>query len=244
MLLRTASKALIFAFLLYMYGTYTLWVWFVLSIFGSLYLYFKEQVHSKLFLPSFLVLIGASFLSISRMSPESTAFLATLSLYFGILFFILLGVKNLIFIHRILPYYFLNTFLFAVIFMLFFASDTGGFFIHTYLLLCAAVFSLVREFLGFNFAPTLGLLQTPVAIRRNIIALIFTFLLMEFVWVVALLPLGFLNAASFMVLVILLLEDLLLHTLSGTLTRPIILRNATFFLSISFLIFWFSKWIP
>ena len=227
-----------------MYGSRALGVWLILCALASLYLYFRERVHSRLFLSSYIVLLAASLLSIHRINPASAPLLFAASLYFGILFFILLGVKNLIFIHRTLPYYFLQTFLFASVFMLFFNSDKSDSFIITYFLLGAAAFFLLREFIEFNFAPALGLLQTPIAIKGGITAFVFAFLLMELVWVVALLPLGFLNAASFMVLAILLLEDLLLHASGGTLTRPIILRNATFFLCIGLVIFVFSKWIP
>lgn len=227
-----------------MYGVRALGAWLILCVLCGLYLYFRERVHSRLFLASCIVLLAASLLSIHQINPASAPTLLVVSLYFGILFFILLGVKNLIFIHRTLPYYFLQTFLFTSVFMLFFNSDTSGSFIAAYFLLGAAAFFLLREFIGFNFAPALGLFQTPIAIQGGITAFVFAFLLMELVWVVALLSLGFLNAASFMVLAILLLEDLLLHALGGTLTRQIILRNATFFLCIGLVIFGFSKWTP
>lgn len=240
MQLQLVLKAVLFSTLLVFVKSG--WAWFGIFVLMILYFYYHDPWNISRFLSSFLILGAGSLIAFWRLSPQNTLASIIIAVFFGILFFILLGVKNLIFVHRAAPYYFLNSLLFSVVFILFFSTDKSMLFTLKYLLAGFAAFLLFREFLTFNFELPEGSIQSPVLVKKNLAALVFTFLTLELLWVVALLPIGFLNLVSLMLLFILLLEDLLLHNWSGTLTNQIILRNTTFFLLVGLVIFAFSKW--
>ena len=65
---------------------------------------------------------------------------------------------------------------------------------------------------------------------------------MEVIWVVALLPMGFLNSSALVLLFILVLEDFAVNYFAGGLNRILILRNITVFVLISLAIFAASHW--
>lgn len=79
---------------------------------------------------------------------------------------------------------------------------------------------------------------------RNLGALAFGFLMLQALWVVAILPLGFLNAASLALLIALILEDFFIEHWSGEMNRKIILRNITLFLVLGLVILGASRWSP
>lgn len=220
------------------------WSWLAIFIIAALYFYFRESWNRSRFFSSFVILLSSSVLSVWRLAGQSSPLLFAAAVIFGILFFILLGVKNFIFVHRLLPYYFLSSFLLLAVFLLFFSVDKSNLLTAEYLLVGLSAFLLYREFLLFNSESSPSLLQTPLITRKNLIAFALAFLTFQLVWVVSLLPLGFLNSASLLLLFALLFEDLLLHNWNGTLTRQIILRNMTFLLLIGLVIFAFSKWTP
>ena len=220
------------------------WFWVFVFIAGAFYFYRRESLNAKYFAGSFLILVSVSLLALFNVFSQNSWLYVVSAIFFGILFFILLGVKNLIFVNRILPYYFLNSLLFGAVLILFFAGDKSSIFAFKYLTAGAAFFFLFREFIIFHFETPHSVGQSPVSAKKNLIALTLSFLILQFVWIAALLPIGFLNATSFMLLSVFILDDLLIHNSRGTLTRQIILRDTTFFLVITLIVFAFSKWTP
>lgn len=242
MQLLLALKAAAFAVLFYFAGSSDFFL--LLFILASSYFYYRNYWNAKHFLASFVVLLAICLIALWRLGGQNALLSTILAVFFGVVFFMLLGIKNMIFSHRTLPYYFLNTFLFAAALLAFFSADKSSSFVLEYLGLGAASFLLFREFLNFNYEISLGQIALPILSKRSLKALVFAFLVLELSWIVALLPIGFLNATSLALLFILLLEDLSLHNWNGTLTRRIALRDTTFFIVISFVIMVFSRWSP
>ena len=232
MLLPLALKAALFSFLLFLANSH--WLFILLFILVVSYLYFRPSLNASQFLFCFLVLVGASLLAVNLLGN----WLMAVSLFFGFLFFLLLGVKNLIFVNRQPLYYIFNSFLLLVIFIYFFWAENFRLFFIRYLLLFFAVAFLFREFSTF-FIP--GLPNSP---KKRLIIYGTAFLVLQLVWAITLLPLSFLNAASLALLIALILQDFISHHFSGTMSRKIVLRNATVFLILSLVIFGASKWTP
>lgn len=82
----------------------------------------------------------------------------------------------------------------------------------------------------------------PGLAKKNLISAVLAFVLTQLSWAVNLLPIGGLNSASLALLIALILNDLTIHHLSGTLNRQIVLRNATIFIVLTLLVFGASGW--
>jgi hypothetical protein len=147
-----------------------------------------------------------------------------------------LGIKNLIFVKRGPFYYLLNGLLLLAIFILFFFSAQPHLFFVKYLLVFFAITFLFKEFLNFFILESLN----PQ--KRNLVVLGTAFLMLQLLWVIKLLPISFLNAASLALLIVLILQDFIGHHLSGTISRQLVLRNITVFLILSLVIFGASRW--
>ncbi|MEK7143820.1 MAG: hypothetical protein AAB820_00610 [Patescibacteria group bacterium] len=232
----SALKAVIFAGLLFLSVIY--WLFTVIFLIVALYFYFRPTINAGRFLFSFLALLAISLLVVKSLAVG--LWLSVIGLFFGFLLFLLLGIKNLSFVHRQPLYYLYGALMFLTIFAVFFNADKSGLFTVKYLAVGLAIFLIFREFLGV-IEETESI--SGLSIKKNLYSLVFAFLVLEFIWVVALLPLGFLNAASFAILFALVLEDLIIHHFGGTLNRLLILRNVTVFLILTVAIFGASVWI-
>lgn len=214
------------------------WSFAVIFLAVAFYFYFRPAINAGRFLFSFLAVLAVSLLVVKSLTIG--LWLLAICLFFGFLLFLLLGIKNLSFVHRQPLYYFYGALMFLTIFIVFFNSDKSRFFAVKYLAVGLAIFLIFREFLGV-IEETEGIAGFPL--KKNLYSLVFTFLILEFIWVAALLPLGFLNAASLAILLVLVLEDLIIHHFGGTLDRRLILRNITVFLILTLAIFGASIWI-
>ncbi len=230
MLLPLALKSLTFSLLLFLASNH--WFMVIILVLVAFYFYFRPSLNGGKFILSFLVLLAVSFLAVRYLDNISMV----ASLFFGSIFFLLLGVKNLIFVHRQHIYYFFNGFLFLAIFVLFFLSGNSGMFFIKYFLVFLAVAFLSKEFLYFSFPDSLS------SSKKNLVAYGAAFLIIQFLWGISLLPLSFLNAASLALLVALILQDFFVHHFSGTMNRQIILRNITLFLILGLVVLGASKW--
>lgn len=230
MLLPLALKSLIFPLLLFLAAGH--WFWAVILVPMAFYFYFRPSLNGGKFILSFLVLLSVSFLAVRHFSGGSLA----VSLFFGAIFFLLLGVKNLIFVHRQHIYYFFNGFLLLAIFILFFLSGNLGLIFVKYLFTFIAIAFLFKEFLRFSFPGS----SSPS--KNALVAYGAAFIIIQILWGISLLPLNFLNAASLTLLAALILQDFFIHHLSGTINRRIILRNTTLFLVLSLVVLGASRW--
>jgi len=199
------------------------WPLALLFILAALYFYFRPSLNVGQFFASFLVLITTATLIMSLRGGAEAIFIP-LSLFLGFLFFLLLGIKNLIFVKREPFYYLLNGLLLLVIFILFFWSAQSHLFFVKYLLVFFAIAFLFKEFLNF-FIP-----ESLHSQKRNLVVWGTAFLVLQLLWVISLLPISFLNAASLSLLIMLILQDFIVHHFSGTISRQLVLRNITVFL--------------
>lgn len=204
----------------------------LLFLLVGFYFYWRPVFWGSQFFNSFLILLIISFLAIKFLNFGIFGVISILGL--ATLFYWLLGVKNLIFANRSSVYYLLNSILLFLIFLFFFLVDKLQFFSVKYLLAGLGIFMLSREFLSFFI--------TDFPKRKVLIAAGFSFLTLEFLWAISLLPIGFLNSAALMLFAALILMDFIVHHFSGTLTRRIILRNATSWIVLSIIIFAASNW--
>ena len=229
-------KGLVFGILLWVSAYH--WFIFLLFILGAVYFYFNPILNSKDLLVGFLVILFTSLILTVRLSMPIYRFAAVLS--FSFLWVLLLGIKNLIFINRQKIYYLLNSFLLLSIFLIFFYADKSRFFTLKYLAAGAAVFFLLEEFFRI-FRESIR--QNLILGRRyHLLAVTIGFLGIQLLWVIALLPVGFINASALMLLSILTMENFSLHYLDGSINRRLVLRDITVFLLFGLIIIGISSW--
>ena len=202
---------------------------------AAFYFYLSPFFNIKRPLPSFFILLIFSLVVSARFSGPIYWVLAIL---FGFLFFLFLGVKNLIFVNRQPLYYLFNNLLLMASFIFFFNSDKSQWFFIKYIMVFLIAFILFKEFLAISSPRLIG------EQRINLVAFSFSFLILQFVWAIGLLPFSSLNSASLVLLIILILQDFIIHHLAGTINRRVVLRNATIFLVLNLVVFAASKWSP
>ncbi len=209
--------------------------WFFIAVFlmAGCYFYFVPNMNSRQFSASFLVIL--LFPAFLREFLDPGWFL-TVSLAYMVAFFVLLGLKNLIFINRRPIYCFLNGVLVFTIFSLFFWSDrTGNFFFVKYLLTFSTFLFLFKEFLNVSR-------EGHGAQKNNLFAWSISFLVLQIVWALSFLPINFLNAGALTLLIVLIFQDFVSGHLSGSIDRRLILRNITVFIVLALAIFGASSW--
>ena len=233
---RSALKAAIFG--LFVFLAAAGWPLTVIFIVAAAYFYFQPFSKTRPMLSSFLILLVVSLLFVFYPFNEQWPLRLAVVLILSFLFFLLLGIKNLIFVHRQPLYHLFNNSLMFLVFVAFFLSDKSNFFALKYLLAGLAIFLLWHE--AFRFALNLG--QT--AANVNLLAAGFTFLNLQFFWAVALLPLGFLNSSALLLAMVLVMKESAIHHLNGTLNRQGALKNIIIFIASIVVIFAASRWRP
>ncbi len=243
--LQSALRAIIFSLILAaVYNSRSFWLFF-LFIVAALYFYFNPLFEAKKYFSSFLIFLIVALLAVSHLPAIAGKWNFFAAALFGLFFFILLGVKNLIFINRLLIYEFVNNFIFLSLFITFFLFDKSNWFFLKYLIVFAAIFLLFRTFLFLQDseqgiqAPSL-----PILAKINLFSASLAVLTSQFILIAAYLPIGFLNLAAISLVVVLALKDLTISHLFGNLNRSVILKNATMVLIFSVIIFIASKWQP
>ena len=154
-----------------------------------------------------------------------------LVVYFAFLFYLILGIKDLVMIKRAGWYRFLNLALVHMILLLFFYYNQEFFLIKLVLVFCALLF-LLKELL-----------------KNRLVVWLLAFLMTQSIWAIGLLPVGFINAANFGLLAYFIMLDLAEYQLSGPayrqagyLPRRRILTDVTIFVLLALLIFATSRW--
>ena len=206
--------------------------WAVLVFFSlSLAIYFslpKDRSHIKF---SFWLLQIFGFLG-SVLPAVENFFGIFIFISFGILALTLFLIVHFVFKDRFLIYGVWNVLFLFLVFSEFFYFDFPQFLeIVLLFLVLVLIFEEVFRFFGIIWRE-----------RILLASLVLSLLGIELFWLVSLLPLGFVNAAVFLALSLLLLRDAVLFHLQGVLTRVFIFKELTFFVTISILIFAASKW--
>ncbi|MEX2033334.1 MAG: hypothetical protein WD889_02120 [Candidatus Colwellbacteria bacterium] len=186
-----------------------------------LVIYLRPPLNNRKFLVSALSLLALPIL----LPPVAGILEWLLLVLWGIMFFLLLGVKNLIFLRRQGNYEIVHLFLvfgLGVLYLLGFLPFIPQ------ILLFLALFSLVREFYS--------VLAPSYPQRVILAAATHALLLVEIAWILSFLPINFLAGGALLALITFIFHDLILHHFQGTLSRQIILRNVTLFTMLSILL--------
>ncbi len=154
---------------------------------------------------------------------------------FGFLFFILLGIKNVILVRRRQWYAVLFVALVYGISLLFFTSTSGDHAIRDTLLLTLFMYLLLREYVNVQ--------EHPYHRALKVIILTQTVLVIETAWVLSLLPLGFSKAASLLTLLAMMLAGILDRYIRGTLTARFLRLSVVLFTLLTGVIFLSVRWI-
>jgi hypothetical protein len=229
--------------------------WFF--VLAAFLLYLKPFFQPAKLMRSFLILLGTAFTfrdiipAIQDFSPSISYFAA---LYFGALFFMLLGIKNLVFLHRIERYFmFYNGLLLAVFISVFWHLKPAEplqfliistLFVASVILILSEFLELLRDHFARSIASTeagnSALLDKPKMLR--LWSWLFGLLAFEIFLAIELLPIGFIMQAALLLLFIVLGTDLLRKHLEGSLTTNYVLRAVTVLIFATLVIFASARW--
>ena len=232
--LRLILKSLIFAALLFWVKTSQFGVLPILIFIAvGLVLYFRNHPQNNLEnIYSFLALLSVSILSINLLGRAQ--FILPAIIFFSFLFYLILGIKDFYFIRRYEWNSVKNIFLIFSIFLVYFMSNKYVFFYLDYLAVFIAMFFLIKEWIFW--------LEPNFPKRYNFVAFVFSFLILQILWAVSILPLGFLNSASLMAIFIYIMFDSCTDYFKGILTKKQIIKDLII-LTFSFIaIFFFTNW--
>lgn len=210
--------------------------------------YCRPFFQTRQFLASFLVLLVATL-----EMPYRNMLVA---LYFTGLYGLLLGIKNLVFLHRKQLYYLASGLLALLVCVLFFSLDRTEGFLVEYLATGLALFLIAREFFVIfgvyeaqgiagvreSEALELNFFENHILAKKNFIALVFAFVMLQLLWAILLLPIGFVNSSALAIMAILLIKNLAIHYVSGTFTHHLALKKIALFVSVWVIVFISSKW--
>ena len=222
--LKLALKALVFAgcLVLVKFSGFGLLPAIFFLIIASI-LYIRPIFQTFHYLPPFLILLVTGLLWINYL-PSKYAILGILAL--TVLFYILLGVKNLVLIDRIWANWLLHLGLIYLIVLVFFLLSPDQWFL--------------LKLLGLFFALTF--LLEGIVKGRRIWSIVPAFLLTEAAVGIRLLPIGFLQATNAMFIVVWSLTSLVLKYRQKNLTRREVLKNLTLSGILLLIIFITSRW--
>lgn len=232
--LQLILKSLIFAGLL---------LWVKTSQFGVLpillfiavgfVLYFRNHSRNNLEnIYSFLTLLLVAMFGISLLSHYQ--FILPAVFFFSVLFYLILGIKEFSFVRRYEWNSVKNILLIYSIFLIYFMSNKYTFFYLKYLAVFVAIFLLIKEWLFW--------LEPNFPKRYNLVAFVFSFLILQIIWAVSILPLGFLNSASLMTVFVYIIFDSCTDYFKGVLTKKQIIKNFIILALSLITVFFFTKW--
>ncbi len=221
--LQLAFKAGVFAGLLYFvkfadFGPVSIFVFFA----GALILYAKPLFRTfEVFIP-FAILSILSLLA-SYLLSDSRYFILS-AIIFSVLFYLVLGIKDLALIQRMAWYRFVNLSLVYTALLIFFYTN------QEYFLLKISLLFL-----------TIFLLSKSL-IKKRLVYWITAFLMLEAIWAVSFLSIGFVSSANLSILIYFIITDLALVNIEGALTKKKILIDTSIFIILLVAIFALSRW--
>ena len=227
---RSLSKAAVLSGLFWVGGIFGFPWWAVAGIFFfALAFYFSLPEDRSLFRASFFLLIVSAFLISAADFGFSRVFTA---LFFGVLFFIMFGLVSFLFRERFLVYGIgitaVNFLVAAEIFYL------GNF--NPLVWLAGFLIFFILQSESFNFFGISWFSRRVLSAGAISLAALYVG------WFISFLPLGFLNAAAFLALLLLIARDVVLFHFQGILNRAFVLKEITIFIILGILIFTAGKW--
>ncbi len=204
--------------------------WPVVIFFGiSLWLYFFPPLFTKKFAYSFLaILAGIIF------TPYIGNWNWIVPLLAGVIFFFILGVKNLIFLRRHSFHLLAHSLMIIWLALLFFAGKLGALSLFA---LAIILWPLLREYLVVRNSNDEA--QSPLI---NATATAGVFMATELAWCISLLPIGFIEETAIFSALLFLAEDAIYYAINGVLDKRIAIRNSVSAVILVALIFSFSNW--
>ena len=238
--LRLAGKTAILLSVIFFVNNF--WWSAALFVLFAFYFYRRGATGDINLLYSFFVFLG--IIIISRWFIVQTWFFGIIIILSGLSFFVILGLKNLLFLKRSLFHHFLNNFLFLLAFLIFFFLDNPDFFWLKYLAIIAAMYCLFKEFLLLlpEFSEEKSLIMPISDKKAALFSLCLAFLASQLLWADSLLPIGFLNSSAIMIVIVLIFKDLTANYFIGLLNKRLVLKNITIFVIFTLIIFMASKW--
>ncbi len=212
--LRLASKAFVVSLLLYWMRsggfTFGISLLFVL-VFGFFYL--KPALNNGRFTPSALALMLVPFFSPVLSSGMEFLFISS----WGVSFFLLLGIKNLVFIQRQKTYRVVH---FGII------AALGTLLIERFGFTSQALIFVALLYIFREFYLTITEAESE---RPTLIAALEAFIFIEIAWILSFLAIDVLISGAFLTLFAFIFHATTTHRLTGKLTKPIIIRNGALF---------------
>lgn len=216
------------------YFHFSFWSYFIFGA-AAFFVYLNLPPVRAELKKSYIILMLLGLAAIRFVFGEPTPLLLVVFLFlFAVLVFVFLALQSFQFSDRFLVYGIWNTALSLFFFLeIFYFWSALGWVV--FLVVFGGVAAIFGEALGF-FGVAAGRLKLSSALTLGYLSTALAFL-------VSYLPLGFLNAAVFLSLFLLLLRDILVFHFRGNLNFPFILRELTFFITIGTLIFAAAKWV-
>ncbi|PIT92538.1 MAG: hypothetical protein COU08_01830 [Candidatus Harrisonbacteria bacterium CG10_big_fil_rev_8_21_14_0_10_42_17] len=233
-ILGLAFKALIF-FALFSFMTASGFSPLAVAIFiiGTTILYstpfFNLQSVSIALVTLILISVAVSEILFTAVSP------LWLSIILTGLFFIILGIKNVIFLHREAWYHILYFGLLYLLLITFFLTEKAYYFFFQAVLLGIVSYMLFREFIRITG-------KSEDKKRERGFAGLFAWILVQWSWVVALLPLTFINAANTAILLAYIIGEMLHLEVGKTRKKRDVLSRITLAIVLLIMIFGSAKW--
>lgn len=232
--LRLILKTLIFAGLLFLakisgFGILPVLLFFVLN----LAMYYRGQERREAgAVYSFAILLFVALFGAGSLNHFQ--FLLPAILFFSFIFYIAMGIRSLAFVNRNEWNYAKNILLAYSVFLVYFLSNKYDWFFAKYLFVFAAIFLLAGEWFSW--------LENNFPKRYRLAAVALAFLTLQLLWAVSVLPLGFLNSATIMLVFFYLMFDFCEHHFRGTINRRLLLKNSVLLFVSVFIIFIFTNW--
>lgn len=209
----------------------------------ALILYFNPLANARRLFFTFLFLLIFTFLITTKFAidvPKTDMLFSAVAFaaFFGVLFYLLIGIKQLLFIRRAQAYYLLYLSILYQGFLLYFASEKTDALpaIIKSLLLILFLFHIIREFFRINNQEK----------NRLLTATVFTLTLvnLEVIWAISLLPIEFTSAASLATLFAFLSTEIIRRYFQEGLTAKFLRYSLLVFIFLSMIILVFSRWTP
>lgn len=220
-ILQLAFKPLLFGGLLFLVWLTHFNLLALLLFLGlNFLLYTHPLLKSLSFLSSFLILILLSILSLFFLAGDQLYLAILLIVVFTVLFYLILGLKNLQIRERDYWYYLIHLSLFYLTFLNFFI-DSDYFWLKLVGVFLISLF-LLKELLK---------LFKDISSENNLFYLVISLIITELVWIISWLPIGFLSATNLIFTTVYFSGLVILGK-----------KNLTIFLLLLLLIFFSSGW--
>lgn len=230
--MRLALKAFAFGVSVWILRAFDFSFWANIIFFASAFVIYQSQINKRFKVSFFLLWLGGYL--VGGIFLWEWLFGATLILLFLIAYW-LFGLGDLAFKNRQLVYQHANTGLFFLAFLIFFSLNRWNLFPLKYFGIWLAVFLLFFE----SFKSLIGKFPR----REKFVALVFSLLILELVWTVLMLPIGFINSAALLALFAFLIRDSVWNYFEGKLNKNFILNMATLGIIFVLIIFAASRWV-